>query len=1325
MNKVQLPSILALLLILFLSLSVVSANLADGEDGLMDNSTDVLDSSVGISDNSNSDLEISIDEGSDLISNPSNGSNLSDLDNKESDLEMSGISLDDESFSSDLEKENKKLSDSNEIVIDESSYLKYFDSNGAIIDGALSDGDTIRIGNLSNKVFTISKRLNILPISDFDSLKNCIIRLVDGSSGTLVSNIRINNTNERLKNYYLSGISIINSSNNRIVNSSIQVSQYKCFGIMMSNASHNEILSNRLIVLHASAIPMTGSSYNEIRDNYIETYNTNMIYYSGFGNGDFYPLDDLKSGYNIIANNYLTSQNGTYDSYCYAIQLMAETGEGTTVIANNTISNAFYAISVLLDNTEIINNTISDIGGEEAVLIHANNVLVQGNNISTERTDVLNWNEKGFVQAIEATGANIRIIDNTISSIESNAITSIGEGAVISNNEIYVYSANAINLTKSGALVENNTIHVVKGSAIKIYTSRLVENTTIRNNIIVSDSNGIVLQGRVNYTLICDNDISINDSDNAILITKYTNRNPILPEHYAVFNNTINGVLVSLTDLSEIERNDTLDNNGSSLNPSNGTDSNGTGVNETDLNNTGINGTINGTGLNETDLNGTGINGTINGTGLNDTDLNSTDNNITGIATSIVILNDTVIRGTHLEVYLSDADGNPIEGLPLILNLPDSSSVEFTDLTGKASFEISQIPGNYTLNISFEGKDYYLSSQISSKITVIGKTHYVNPDNFNDYFDDEGYLARDYSYDCLIFEGDFYDKRIILSSPVKIISNSSTLYDSVIKIESDNVTVEGFRIINANKGNIKDNHRFAISLDNVCNVNVCNNQINLSSFDNGYGIYVSESNENKIFNNSILVKANKLTFGIMLYDSNNNSIENNSISVNGTDNPHTYESNILVDTSISVDDYEADGMLIPEVYKTYGIILFYSSGNEMAYNEINATSGLSKYYTAVKESTNSIVAIDLYYDSNFNNVHHNKVIVNAKDPYLYGLGVLGAETGKRDQFAANNSFTDNLIFVNGTYYAAGLIAGYNAVNTSMLRNKIICISNNVSYGVILEGAIRCCVDGNDVISRSRINYVLEGYDSDYNVISNNTLNAYGQFVGDVSLYQSSHNLITRNSLSPKFSTEGKNKVNSNTNVDWDNIFAELQMENPFRNQEPIEFDPLAVLRDTDLTDHADVIPPHDGEYYAEGGTNNTFVDNYYPDLGSGASGSSSGDNANAGGSGGNSDGNANSNTNSTVVNGNSPNGGSGAQSNVDGSGFDSESSSLDGNTVGTSSSAAVSQSANAYNLNVDEPASAQRSLALDGTNVPVLCILLLLIFACASELIKRSKRDLR
>ena len=143
-NKMKLPSILALIVIIFLSLGAVSAS--DSGDCITDltNSSDsAIDDTIAIS-NSNNDLTESF-----------NDSNLEITDSKD---------LDDEITSP---KESNKLGSSYEdpdtlssepIIIDSSSYSQYFDSNGKIKSGTLKDGDTIKIKSISDKIFTIDKR---------------------------------------------------------------------------------------------------------------------------------------------------------------------------------------------------------------------------------------------------------------------------------------------------------------------------------------------------------------------------------------------------------------------------------------------------------------------------------------------------------------------------------------------------------------------------------------------------------------------------------------------------------------------------------------------------------------------------------------------------------------------------------------------------------------------------------------------------------------------------------------------------------------------------------------------------------------------------------------------------------------------------------------------------------------------------------------------------------------------------------------------------------------------------------------------------------------
>ena len=1304
----KLPSILALIVILFLSLSVVSAD--EIVQDVTNTSDSVIDDSIGISDSynnlaSNFDDSISDDSSNILNSNLSSDEENIELieENQDLDDEITLNDLKDSKLSSSSVSDSQEIiiSNTEPITIDSSNYSKYFDAtNGGLIKtGALKDGDTIRLKSMSDKVFSINVRLNIFS-DDGDQLSNCLIRLIEGSSGTVITNVRIVNTKEKASrsNYYLSGISIINSDNNIIENSLINVSVHKCFAIMMSNASHNRIINNTLISGLSSTIPMTASSYNEIRGNYIESEMANMVYQSAYGNGDFMPIDDEVCTGNIIANNYLKSRNGTYNSYCYAIYLMQTASGPGAVIANNTLEDVYHAIMVDASNALIYNNTISNVGGPSAISVGGDNVTIINNNVSTAYTEVHDWNKDGNVVAIENSGKNNIIANNTLRSVGSDSIKNTGTNLVIANNTIYTESANCINSTKSNLIVENNTIVGVNSSGVMIFTSKLAENITIRYNSFTNDKSAIVLRGNISYALVCDNNIDISGDEDAIAVLKYTNRNPITPSHYAIYNNTINGLIVNMTDPSEIERNDT-DN--------------------------GTNGT-------EPDTNGTDDNGTDdNGTYSDDK-----------IDTSITIVDGSVYKGTYYDVYLKDKDGNPISGAKVIFHIFDKDYIKTTDENGKASLRFNANVGNYAMNISYAGNDTFNPCKISANVSVIRHQFIVTEDNFYDCFDSDGYLKVDYADYDLIFKGDFKDKRIILNAPVSLKSDNARLYDSVIKVESDNVFIDGLTIINRNPGNKQDNHRFAILLDNVKKCSITNNNIQLNSFDNGYGIYVSESSNNKILNNSVKVKAEGLAFAVMLYDSRNNTIRNNDILVNGTSKPHLYDSTIKVDSSISVDDFEAAGMDIPEVYKTYGIILFYSSSNDIGYNKINATSGVTKYYTAIEESTNSIVGIDLYYESNNNKVHHNNVNVTAKDPYLYGLGVLGAETGHRDQVSANNSFTDNKVRVNGTYYAAGIIAGYNSINTTMARNKIICESTNVSYGAILEGADYTKFYKNDVSCNSRVNYLIEGYDADYSKIYNNSI-TYGDkalVVRAVSLYHSNNNYVENNdvpSLKPLINRIVKeiNRIWKLKHPNSKVVFTkdDIKYGDPYSpmivSKDGVDYNLLDLL-DYEPTSHADVIAPENQLFDDIGGENNTFVNNRVVDpnkggssggKGDGSGGSNSGNGSN---NGGNASGDANSN--STSDGNGDGNTNSGEYSNVNGTSVNSNTTVVDGNTVGTSSSAPVTQSATAYNLNVDEdPAAAARSLSLGGMDATVLCIILLLIFACASELIKRSKRNLK
>ena len=121
---------------------------------------------------------------------------------------------------------------------------------------------------------------------------------------------------------------------------------------------------------------------------------------------------------------------------------------------------------------------------------------------------------------------------------------------------------------------------------------------------------------------------------------------------------------------------------------------------------------------------------------------------------------------------------------------------------------------------------------------------------------------------------------------------------------------------------------------------------------------------------------------------------------------------------------------------------------------------------------------------------------------------------------------------------------------------------------------------------------------------------------------------------------------------------------------------LLDLLDYEPTSHPDVISPENQLFDDIGGKNNTFDNNVVRGSDGGSSGGS------GSGSGGSNSGNGSSNSGSNGNGNGNGNGNSGGYSTVDGRGIKSNSTVMDGNTVGTSSSAPVTESATAYNLNV-------------------------------------------
>ncbi|UTB31582.1 MAG: right-handed parallel beta-helix repeat-containing protein [Methanobacterium sp. ERen5] len=445
-----------------------------------------------------------------------------------------------------------------EIKITNNNYLDNFNVyTGRILPSAdIIAGDTLRIGNMTDKAFTIDRRLTLTTICDGDQITNGVIHLIAGSDGSIVTGLKIINdktvyTVNGIYGVTLNGIWLTNSSNNTISYNSVKVADaYKVFAMPMGWSSYNTIIYNSLISTWSTCMPMGQCHYNNISNNYIQATNANLIYYNPYGHAD-YGGSPLCVG-NYISNNYLYS---IYMSdLVIAMQMVYEPHDNTTII-NNTFDHVWDGINLWGENSLIKGNHFINALYSHAIYAGGNNVTVSDNVI----------NVKSALMGISVQGTS----KNPNNTIKNNSIT-FTDGctyAIYTDPNFRVFN-NIINLPKYGkgivgcGSIFNNTIKANKDVGIEInggnsvvtgnkvtthsYGIHIVSLTTriygnfIGNNTITSSLYGIYLEGLIYNTTISGNMIYTSASKGI-----YKNTTDDFGDESS--DNTINGIINDAT----------------------------------------------------------------------------------------------------------------------------------------------------------------------------------------------------------------------------------------------------------------------------------------------------------------------------------------------------------------------------------------------------------------------------------------------------------------------------------------------------------------------------------------------------------------------------------------------------------------------------------------------------------------------------------------------------------------------------------------------------------------------------------------------------------
>ena len=381
----------------------------------------------------------------------------------DADTAINSVSVDSVIMDSPIYANNAK-----EYTITNDNYENYFDNEtGDILDTApFNNGDVLKIDNVSDKCFVISKNLTILPAGANTTFTNVGFNFVPGSEGSIVNGVTINNTIGKWSNndaVFLIPILIQHTKNITVINSNLYSSASTVPApnnvVYMVNASYCNIRNNT-ISQSSGKVPVNivSSSYNNITDNKMYSKSANVIFV-GLGFSSL-AVAGVSEG-NLFKNNILDG-NGISSAMCYAIKLQGNSNVGKTIGQNtfigNTISNAYDGIYIQDDvnGTTIINNTFINVRtGIE--MVHQRAVVekayIYGNNI-TATTDAI-------------------VITRGSATIEDNVINAGNRGIFLKP-------------FSSDLLILNN--HVVARGQYAVWSDSRSNNVTVMGNYLVSSS---------------------------------------------------------------------------------------------------------------------------------------------------------------------------------------------------------------------------------------------------------------------------------------------------------------------------------------------------------------------------------------------------------------------------------------------------------------------------------------------------------------------------------------------------------------------------------------------------------------------------------------------------------------------------------------------------------------------------------------------------------------------------------------------------------------------------------------------------------------------
>ena len=352
MNSNKIIPIMGLLIILILAIGFASASDADSE-------------SVGEAASIDLNLEEAVIDDSNIVGEENKAYAVANADTGNEAYAIEDIEAEEDVNNSLASTQDEDVLAST-VKFNESQYSTYFNGSGNIISGKLKAGDTLDFsGTFTNKMFIINIPLTITCTDGTVQLKDCGFKFINGSSGSSISNLKANQISVANRPIIeAQGVNNLTFTNNDLFSNQSKsypmnfnnITGFKIF----NNTVKCNVLSNETGWGQPSAMVFRNAGNCNLSGNTVITNDSNGIYFTGFSGSSAMGTNPVDGSFgNYIFNNTLYSVRTLPSSFYYAIQLMCK----DNIVINNTIHNAYRAISATASGNQIIGNRIYDIHG--------------------------------------------------------------------------------------------------------------------------------------------------------------------------------------------------------------------------------------------------------------------------------------------------------------------------------------------------------------------------------------------------------------------------------------------------------------------------------------------------------------------------------------------------------------------------------------------------------------------------------------------------------------------------------------------------------------------------------------------------------------------------------------------------------------------------------------------------------------------------------------------------------------------------------------------------------------------------------------------------